>query len=221
MARIQKVIKDNVFFILPFILIIVSAAFFLGIYGNNSIFLYLNRIHSPVADYLFLNITHLGDGTVAFVLVLILLWISLREALTFLAITLILIIIVTILKRSIFPEFDRPVGYFGTSEVIRLINGYDPPRLYTFPSGHSATAYSIFLYLSFLTRNRWLKFTLFLVAFSVSYSRIYLSAHFPVDALAGSLIAVTITILCYSVSRQIQNSWFDKKLTLKPKIQFR
>ena len=221
MARIQKVIKDNVFFILPFILIIVSAAFFLGIYGNNSIFLYLNRIHSPVADYLFLNITHLGDGTVAFVLVLILLWISLREALTFLAITLILIIIVTILKRSIFPEFDRPVGYFGTSEVIRLINGYDPPRLYTFPSGHSATAFSVFLYLSLLTRNTWMKLSLFLFAFSVSYSRIYLSAHFPVDALAGSLIAVTITILCYSVSRQIQNSWFDKKLTLKPKIQFR
>lgn len=221
MARIQKVIWDNVFFILPFILAIVIATFFLAINGNNSLFLSLNKLHSPVTDYLFLNITHLGDGIVAFLVVLILLWVSLREALTFLAITLILIIIVTILKRGIFPEFDRPLEYFGNSEFIRVINGYDPPRLYTFPSGHSATAYSIFLYLSFLTRNQWMKFTLFLIAFSVSYSRIYLAAHFPADAVAGSLIAVTITILCYSVSRQIQNSWFDKKLKLKPKIQFR
>ena len=221
MTRVQKVIKDNIYFILPFILVIVIATFSLITYGNNNLFLYLNKLHSPATDFIFLNITHLGDGTIPFLVVLLLLRFSLREALTFLIITLILIIIVTVLKRGIFPESDRPLEYFGSSVLIRVINGYDAPRLYTFPSGHSATAYSIFLYLSFLSRNNWLKLSLFLLAFTVSYSRIYLSAHFPADAVVGSLIAVSITVLIYSLSRQIQNSWIDKKLVFKPKIQFR
>jgi membrane-associated phospholipid phosphatase len=220
LTRIRKVVADNIYFILPFILVIITATFFLGIYGNNTVFLSINKQHSPFADVIFLNITHLGDGAIPFIVVLILLLFSFREAFTFLAITLILIIIVTVLKRAIFPEFYRPVEYFGTSEVIRLINGYDPPLLYTFPSGHSATAYSIFLYLSFLIRNNWLKFSLFIFAFSVSYSRIYLSAHFPADAVAGSLIAVSVTVLIYSYSRQIQTHWMDKKMMFKPGKQF-
>jgi len=221
LTRVQKVIKDNIYFILPFILVIVIATFFQITYGNDNLFLYLNKLHSPAGDFIFLNITHLGDGTIPFIMVLILLRFSLREALTFLIITLILIVIVTVLKRGIFPEFDRPLKYFGSSVYIYVINGYSPPHLYTFPSGHSTTAYSIFLYLSFLSRNNWLKLSLFLLAFTISYSRIYLSAHFPADAVAGSLIAVSITVLIYSLSRQIQNSWIDRKLVFKPKIQFR
>jgi membrane-associated phospholipid phosphatase len=163
----------------------------------------------------------MGDGTVPFLLVFILLLVSFREALAFLSITLILIIIITVLKRVIFPEFDRPVEYFCDSPDIRIIKGYDPPRLYTFPSGHSSTVFSVFLYLAFLAKNKWMKFALFLVALSVSYSRIYLSAHFPADAVAGSLIAVSITLLFYTWSRNFKPLWLDKKIVIAPKFTIR
>ena len=210
---IQKLIFDNKYFIIPFVLFVALTSILLGIWRNDQMFLCLNRYYSDSADILFLNLTNLGDGIVAAILVIILLWVSYRESLTFLAITLILLVIITLLKNYIFPEMDRPLEYFGSSEVLRIVKGYDPPKLSTFPSGHAATAFSVCLYLSFLIKNRFAKFSLFLIAFSVGFSRIYISAHFPLDVLVGASIGVLITFLCYHFSRRINNSWIDRKIT--------
>lgn len=217
-SDLLKLLYDNKYFIVPYIVFTACILVLMGIYSNASLFLYINRCHSNFADILFLNFTNLGDGVVAFVLVVVLLWVSFRESLTFLLITVLITIVVNILKDHIFPELNRPVAYFGTSEILHLVPGYDPPMLSTFPSGHTATAFSAYLYLSILSRRLITKFSLFLVAFFVGYSRIYLSAHFPADVVAGASIAVLITILCYYLSRRINNSWIDKKLVFRPKI---
>lgn len=221
LTTFRKVIQDNTFFILPYVLIVAMASMLIGTLGNSGLFFIINQNHSPACDLFFLYITHLGDGMVAFVLALLLIVVSVRNAITFLIITLLIAIIVTVLKRGVFPELVRPVEYFRAMEPIRLVDGYAPPRLYTFPSGHSATAYSVFLYLSFLVRHQWLKLLLFAVALVISFSRIYLSAHFPADAVAGSLIAVTVTTLGYWLSLKYNNPRLDKRLRIKPKIQFR
>ena len=125
---------------------------------------------------------------------------------------MVIAIIVNILKDHIFPELNRPVAYFGTSEILHLIPGYDPPTLSTFPSGHTATAFSVGLYISILIKNRYLKLVLFLVAFLVGYSRMYISAHFPADVVTGALIGVLITLICYYLMGLIKSSWMDKKI---------
>jgi len=215
---IRDIIWDNKIFIIPFVLFIAISLILLEIQGNAHLYLHVNRHYTVFADYLFLYLTNLGDGIIAAILVIVLLWVSFRESLTFLTITLLLAIVVTVLKNNIFPELDRPVAYFGSSEVLRLVAGYDPPVLGTFPSGHTATAFSVSLYLALLIKNRFVKFILFFIAFSVGYSRIYLSAHFPADVVAGSSIAVIFTILCYYWSRRIKSSWLDKKIEFVPKI---
>jgi membrane-associated phospholipid phosphatase len=149
----------------------------------------------------------------AFIVVLLLLLVSYREALTFLAVTLLLTLLVELLKRVLFPEFIRPVSYFGTS-ALHLVSGYDPPMLHTFPSGHAVTAFSTGLFLSFLVRRNVVKFVLFLVALMIGYSRIYLSAHFPFDVVFGSFLAVVVTTLVFYLSRKISNSWIDKRIQL-------
>lgn len=217
-SGILKVIWDNKYFIIPFFLVFALILGLIISHGNTILFLQINEYHSKGFDFFFLNITHLGDGIIPFVLVAALLWISFRDAFTFLIITLLIIIVVTVLKRGVFPEFDRPVEYFGSSEVLRIDSGYNPPLLYTFPSGHSATSFSVFFYLSLIIKRPYIKFILFIVASSVSFSRIYLSAHFPADAFTGALIAVILTIFCYYWSRRIKNSWLDKRFTIKPKI---
>ncbi len=220
-SRFSEVMLANQLFLVPFVLFVILAAATIGIFGNDELFLWQNRYYSYVADHFFLKITHLGDAALAFAVVFILLRVSLRESLTFLLITVLLMFLTTLLKRYIFPEIGRPVEYFEFQKVIRLAHGYYPPGLYSFPSGHSATAFSLFLYLSFLTRIQAIKLGLFLVALTVSYSRIYLSAHFPVDVVAGSLIGVTITILAYYFSRRISNPWISRKLVFRPKPSFR
>lgn len=215
-SDLRGLISDNKDFIIPLVVITAFSSFLIVILGNDALFLYINQYYSNSADLLFLNLTNLGDGIIAVVLVIVLLWVSYRESLTFLLITLLLLIIVTVLKNNIFPELDRPVEYFGSSQVLRIVNGYDPPKLRTFPSGHAATAFSVCLYISFLVKKRYIKFILFVIAFAVGYSRIYLSAHFPVDVLAGALIAVPIAFLCYYYCRRINNSWIDRKIVFRP-----
>ena len=219
--RFSELMLANQLFLVPFVLFVILAAATIGIVGNVELFLWQNRFYSHFADQFFLKITHLGDAALAFAVVFILLRVSLRESLTFLLVTVLLMFLTTLLKRYIFPEIGRPVEYFEFQKVIRLAHGYYPPGLYSFPSGHSATAFSLFLYLSFLTQNKAIKLVLFLVALTVSYSRIYLSAHFPVDVVAGSFLGVTITFGAFYFSRRISNPWIGRKLVFRPKPSFR
>jgi membrane-associated phospholipid phosphatase len=212
---IPQIIKENKAFFVPYAIIIGISTIVLAILGNTTLFHFINQHHSKLTDFLFFGFTILGDGTTAFLIIFILMWISMREAITLLVITLLITIIIALLKRFIFAEYDRPLMFFG-EQMIRIVPGYMPPKLHTFPSGHSATAFSTYLYVSFLVRQNGLKFSLFLIAFMIAYSRVYLSAHFPADVIAGSLLAVSITILVYLYFQRIKFSWIDRKIVFNP-----
>ncbi|MBV5314741.1 MAG: phosphatase PAP2 family protein [Prolixibacteraceae bacterium] len=209
------ILKQNRYFLLPFLVILIVSIALLVFRGNTVAFLFINKHHSLFADFWFLSFTKLGEGVITLLVIFILLWVSIREAFTLLVITLLVTIITALLKKIFFVEYDRPLIFLG-EQMIRLVPGYYPPKLHTFPSGHTATAFSVYLYISFLVRHRGLKFGLFLVAFTVGYSRIYISAHFPADVIAGSLIAVVITILTYLFCRKLKASWIDRKIVFNP-----
>ncbi len=215
-SGILQIIWGNRYFIAPFLILFTVIMVLLGVQGNDRLFLDVNGLHSKIADIFFVNLTNMGNGFMAFLLVLMLLWVSYRESLTFLAVTLLLTVFEYVLKKILFPEFIRPVLYFGQSSL-HLISGYNPPLLHTFPSGHSITAFSACLFLSFLISKKLWKVFLFFVALIIGYSRIYISAHFPFDVLMGSLLAVVVTTLVYYLSRQINNDWIDKKITIRIK----
>lgn len=213
-SGILKIVDDNKYFIVPFIVLFTLTMTLLWFIGNNRLFLDANKIHFEFADLIFPYLTNFGDGIIAIIFVTILLWVSFREALTFLILTIVLAILVNLLKNDFFPDYDRPVWYFGAS-ALHLIPGYDPPLLHTFPSGHTVTAFSVCLYLSFLINQKMIKFVLFFLAVIIGYSRIYLCAHFPFDVAIGALISVVITTLIYHQSLNIKNHWIDKSLKLK------
>ncbi len=207
-----RIIYGNTNFIIPYLIFTLFFLILLGIYGNSFLFLFVNENHSRIADFVFLYNTNLGDGIVAFLLILVLLRVSFRDAITFLIITLLITVIVSLLKEHVFPELVRPIHYFGTTKLLHLVPGYKPPSLGSFPSGHTATIFSVCLYLSIYSKPGVVKLFLFLIAFLVGYSRIYLSAHFPADVVAGAFVGVSVTLLCYCFSRQLKNSWLDNNI---------
>ena len=76
-------------------------------------------------------------------------------------------------------------------------------RLHSFPSGHTVTAFSTTVLITYWCKNKLWGFPLLLVAILVGYSRMYLSEHFFEDVTAGSVIGVITTVALIS--------WLDNK----------
>lgn len=98
-------------------------------------------------------------------------------------------IIVQTIKRIV----NRPRPY----KSISIANVTQPPTCaYSFPSGHTACAFTIAL--SYASAMPSLFFPLMIVAFIVGLSRIILGYHYPTDVLIGMLIAY-LSHLCVLV----------------------
>jgi len=65
-----------------------------------------------------------------------------------------------------------------------------PPDKFSFPSGHTMTAFSIALVLSYYYPS--LESTLLFLALSIGFSRIVLGMHFLSDVLAGIVLGVAL-----------------------------
>ena len=75
----------------------------------------------------------------------------------------------------------------------------DKGGLYGFVSGHAANSTAIvsFFLLQLQKRNRVLTYGLIFWLFLVSYSRIYLGKHFPLDVFFGALLGFIIAhVMC-------------------------
>lgn len=65
-----------------------------------------------------------------------------------------------------------------------------PPDRFSFPSGHTMTAFSIALVLSYFYPG--LEFPLFFFAISIAFSRIVLGMHFLSDVLGGVVLGILL-----------------------------
>jgi membrane-associated phospholipid phosphatase len=96
----------------------------------------------------------------------------------------------------------RPKLYF--SEQLFGFDGFHWEHAWTsFPSGHSATALSVAMFLALLF-PRW-RFVALFAGTLVAFSRIYLSQHYISDVIAGSFLGIVSTVLLY-------NHFFKSKL---------
>ena len=172
--------------------------------GNTDFSVWINQFHIPILDIFFKYITYLGDGVTALLIILILLIIRLDYGLIS-AIGFTLSAMTTqILKRFVFEEVQRPFLVFKEQIDIgqwHLIDGVEMHQLYSFPSGHTTSIFSICILLSLIINQKKYNYGFIMIAFLVGVSRIYLSQHFLIDVLIGSLIGSTITIVTFLLLR--------------------
>ena len=63
-----------------------------------------------------------------------------------------------------------------------------PPDEFSFPSGHTATAFCVLAAVAGVSQSLTVIFAVF--AIWVALSRIYLGAHFPLDVLVGAMVGI-------------------------------
>ena len=185
----------------------ILSAYCVGINKSEG-FLYINQFHYRLLDDFFILFTNLGNGIFAILLMAFLMirkkigW-SLQIALSFLFSG----IIAQFLKHLF--HSPRPKLFFGPGSI-HYIRGITGTGYGSFPSGHTATIFAITTLLSFYFPGRNAGIFFIIIALLTGFSRIYLSQHFPVDVLVGSLVGVSVSVLVHQL---IPLRTFEKKYT--------
>lgn len=175
------------------ILVITSAVLLLfgsWVTGKYAFFLLLNGNGGRIADWIFRIWTNLGDG-VMWVLAFLF---TFRFYKNRWKLTLFSLIISTLLaqggKHILFPDAMRPAAGQIELSQIHTVTGVELHVSNSFPSGHTAAAFTLYLLACLFLPYRITLITGYLLALGVGYSRIYLAQHFPTDVAAGMIIGV-------------------------------
>jgi membrane-associated phospholipid phosphatase len=105
----------------------------------------------------------------------------------------------------------RPSKYFELYESyqLHLVEGVKLHSLQSFPSGHTATAFNLFLMMALMVKNNLLKFIFFTMAILVAYSRVYISQHFLVDITVGSVIGISLIVIIWLWFETWNKNWLN------------
>jgi membrane-associated phospholipid phosphatase len=176
--------------------------------GKNEFFLQLNADLGLVADYFFAAWTNGGNG-IAWVLALVagLFILKKPKAWPLLISGFVVSTIVTqVPKNFIFTNQLRPWYAITNHALVHHVSFVEPLHSSSFPSGHTMTAFTIYLIICLLANNKWWLYVGFAYAVLVGYSRIYLAQHFPLDVAGG----ITGAVISAWISLIIQKA-VDKK----------
>lgn len=86
-----------------------------------------------------------------------------------------------------------------------------PSRGHSFPSGHTALAFSAATTISLQYHKWYITAPAYLWASSVGYSRMFLGKHYPTDVLAGAATGIGTGYLSHWLTKQIFKPYLTKK----------
>jgi membrane-associated phospholipid phosphatase len=97
---------------------------------------------------------------------------------------------------------SRPLASNIAPEQIHTVKGVEMHFWNSFPSGHTATAFTLFLLTVYLLPKKSVLVIGLLYAIACGYSRIYLGQHFPLDVAGGIIVAIITLILSILIRKK-------------------
>ena len=146
-----------------------------------------NNLRTPFLDGFFMFVTALGNGGIIWIFLAAVFLIK-KETRRMGVMILALLIISTLIGEVFIKNIvcrQRPFVNGSVSEDMLLIPR--PAGKYSFPSGHSLTAFACSVGIYMYTREK-LNICFIIIAALIAVSRVYLYVHFPTDILAGAVI---------------------------------
>jgi undecaprenyl-diphosphatase len=182
---------------------------------DKQLFLFLNGLHSDFFDPVMYFISKKEPWyPLYFILVLIIViqyrlkaWMPLL--LLVLAIVSSELVSVHLLKETV--QRLRPCKDPALSGLVHIVNGHCGGN-YGFVSTHASDTFAGATFISLIMRVKPMQLFMFAWAFLISYSRIYLGVHYPMDVFFGALLGVLIGYgafkLVHLLNRKYLGSFF-------------
>ena len=184
---------------------------------DQSIFLFLNGMHSPWADVFFYWVSNRFVWIPLYAVLAFFLIKKWRKRAIPIFIALTLCIFLTdqscnLIKHSV--QRPRPSHDPVLSEQVHLVAKPDGTLYkggpYGFPSSHAANSMALALWVILYLgeRRKWLIIGMLCWVLLVSYSRIYLGVHYPSDLLVGWILGACWALVLWRGEQWLQNSKF-------------
>lgn len=176
---------------------------------DTQLFTFLNSLGSTTWDWLWLVITNKFASVPIYLVLLVLVQRKYGWKLT-IAIVLVTALMITFTDQltNLFKDFferPRPCQEAALKESIR----YVAPRCgkFSFFSGHATSTMAGAVYIGLILR-KWFKYLPFIMlfwAFLVSYSRVYVGVHYPLDIVTGMLVGGLAGFSFYKLFRFVES----------------
>lgn len=155
---------------------------------------FLQTIRTPVLDWIFKIITHLGDeGIIWIALTIVMLCFKKTRRYGFIM-ALSLIVGTIVGNIGLKNIFARPRPFNVNPDMLpNLI--ISPPNSFSFPSGHTMSSFETAMAL-FLC-NKKMGIPALILATLIGFSRNYLYVHYPTDVIAGAILGIAIGVGVY------------------------
>ena len=163
------------------------------LWGKNEAFLYLNANLGLLADKVFEYSSYLAEGWFWIPYFIVLVGLYKKDTAFILMNFLISTLLTQFAKNYIFNTAMRPMASGLDATQIHTVPGVEIHTFNSFPSGHTATAFTLFLLTTYLFPNKYVLTIGIVYAMVCGYSRIYLAQHFPLD-LAGGIFVALLTL---------------------------
>lgn len=100
----------------------------------------------------------------------------------------------------------RPTHHPQLADILHIVNDYRG-GMYGFVSSHAANSFAIAVFTSMFFRKRWITISLLTWAAVVSYSRMYLGVHYPLDIIGGTMVGCASGFLMFEVEAHTVARW--------------
>ena len=174
---------------------------------DSKLFLFLNNLGTPKFDTFWISLSMIEANILMYLFLIFLLFYTQKTRPKFLYIfylfsVIALMITITDQGANIFKDsFQRlrPCYDEFIKDSLRLVKENCGGK-YGFFSAHASNSFSLAIFFGLLFKNRirYIIIITMIYALLISYSRIYLGVHFPIDIIVGSSFGICVGIIMYS-----------------------
>lgn len=207
-----RIIRDNFLGFALYAILLLSGLLLVAVVPRLELHILLNSYHINLLDSFFHLLTFLGDGWFAVIFSMLFLFIRFRYFFMLILSFTVSGLMAQFLKRVVFPDILRPAAYLDQIPGLALVPGINLHHTLAFPSGHTTTAFAVLLLTGLIINKKYALSGFVMLAWLAGLSRVYLSQHFLIDVLGGSLLGVLSALFFYWYFRRYKSAWIDRSL---------